>query len=285
MLHRLKLSLILFIVATVQAQTPDTVIAGPYGVPRLVRTEGGQWSEPVQVFSNTDEVVYVPDITTSGWAQWHEQDFKERGLYFTYIYTYWRKRQVTVRELVYVNTQTQQVRVERFLKPTVQMDLRTSSPAISKTVANITKIVQDSIERFNGPSMQSVLNSDKYVTLRNSFCAAQTPDCYLDSEALRKKYPLSTPSNSGFTSAQVISSVAPEYPAEARANKAKGNVVVHLVIDTQGRPQNISVPKPVGNGLDEAAIKAVQQYVFKPAMQNGVPVTMELNVSVNFQLF
>jgi hypothetical protein len=40
-----------------QAQTPDTVIAGPYGIPRLVRAEGGQWSEPIKVFSDANQVV------------------------------------------------------------------------------------------------------------------------------------------------------------------------------------------------------------------------------------
>jgi protein TonB len=38
-------------------------------------------------------------------------------------------------------------------------------------------------------------------------------------------------------------------------------------------------------GLDEKAIEAVQQYRFKPAMENGKPVLVELNIEVNFQIF
>jgi protein TonB len=38
-------------------------------------------------------------------------------------------------------------------------------------------------------------------------------------------------------------------------------------------------------GLDDNAIKAVQQYRFKPAMEGGKPVPVELNVEVNFQIF
>lgn len=186
MLRWFKLPLILLIAAASQAQTPDTVIAGPDGVPRLVRTEGGQWSEPVQVFSDANEVVYVPDITTPGWAQWHEQDFKEHGLYFTYVYTYWRKRRVTVRELIYVNTRTQQIRVEPFLKPPLQINLHTSTPTISKTVANITKLVQDSIANFRGPSLQD--------DMRNKIANTEQPQCYAGKSAGGAKHSYCTTS-------------------------------------------------------------------------------------------
>ena len=36
---------------------------------------------------------------------------------------------------------------------------------------------------------------------------------------------------------------------------------------------------------DEKALEAVRQYKFKPAMENGKPVLVELNVEVNFQIF
>jgi protein TonB len=38
-------------------------------------------------------------------------------------------------------------------------------------------------------------------------------------------------------------------------------------------------------GLDEKAVEAVKQYRFKPAMENGRPVTVEMYVVVNFQIF
>jgi protein TonB len=37
--------------------------------------------------------------------------------------------------------------------------------------------------------------------------------------------------------------------------------------------------------LDEQAVAAVSQYTFQPAMENGAPVVVELNVEVNFQIF
>jgi len=38
-------------------------------------------------------------------------------------------------------------------------------------------------------------------------------------------------------------------------------------------------------GLDEKAVEAVKQYKFKPAMEDGKPVLVELNVQVDFQIF
>jgi protein TonB len=41
----------------------------------------------------------------------------------------------------------------------------------------------------------------------------------------------------------------------------------------------------LGKGLDEKAVEAVQQYKFEPAMRNGEPVAVEVNIEVNFRLY
>jgi protein TonB len=77
----------------------------------------------------------------------------------------------------------------------------------------------------------------------------------------------------------------PEFSEEARKAKFSGNVVVSLIVDKDGHPQRVHVLRGVGMGLDEKAVEAVQQYKFKPALKNGVPVAVYLNVEVNFQIF
>jgi protein TonB len=89
----------------------------------------------------------------------------------------------------------------------------------------------------------------------------------------------------GVSSPVVIYQVDPEFSEEARKAKFMGVVLVNLIVDTQGRPQNVHILRGVGMGLDDNAIKAVQQYRFKPAMEGGKPVPVELNVEVNFQIF
>ena len=76
----------------------------------------------------------------------------------------------------------------------------------------------------------------------------------------------------------------PKYSKEAREAKFSGQVVVSIIVGTDGEPHNVHILRGVGMGLDEEAMKAVKQYKFKPAMQNGKPVAVYVNVQVNFQI-
>ena len=89
----------------------------------------------------------------------------------------------------------------------------------------------------------------------------------------------------GVSAPQLIFSVEPEFSEEARKAKVAGNVLVNLYVDQNGNPSHVRVIRGVGMGLDEKAVEAVRQYRFKPAMENGKPVLVELNVEVNFQIF
>jgi protein TonB len=89
----------------------------------------------------------------------------------------------------------------------------------------------------------------------------------------------------GVSSPEVIFKVEPEFSEEARKAKFMGVVTVNLIVDTKGLPQNVHVVRGVGMGLDQKALEAVRQYRFKPAMENGKPVPVQVNVEVNFQIF
>jgi protein TonB len=84
---------------------------------------------------------------------------------------------------------------------------------------------------------------------------------------------------------EVLYSVEPEFSEEARKAKASGDVLVYLWVDEHGMPTHARVMRGMGMGLDERALDAVKQYRFKPAMENGKPVMVEMYVHVNFQIF
>jgi TonB family protein len=115
-------------------------------------------------------------------------------------------------------------------------------------------------------------------------------DFSLGDEEFLKKHPsyLSSSARTGRagTSAPVaIYTPEPVYTAEARAAKLSGTVTISLVVDTQGLPRDLQVMKPLGQGLDQAALNAVSRYRFKPAHDaTGAPVAVHLNVSVVFQI-
>jgi len=88
----------------------------------------------------------------------------------------------------------------------------------------------------------------------------------------------------GVSQPEVISAPEPAFTEEARQAKASGKVVVYLQVNPEGHPMHVKVIRGLGMGLDEKAIEAVRQYKFKPAMKDGHPVTVEMNVEVNFQI-
>jgi protein TonB len=89
----------------------------------------------------------------------------------------------------------------------------------------------------------------------------------------------------GVSQPELTYKVDPEFSEEARKAKFMGIVLVNLIVDQNGMPQNVHVLRGVGMGLDEKAVEAVKQYRFKPAREAGKPVAVELNVEVNFQIF
>ncbi len=88
----------------------------------------------------------------------------------------------------------------------------------------------------------------------------------------------------GVTAPELVSKVEPEYSEEARKAKFSGMVLLSIVINTDGKAEDIHVVKSVGMGLDEKAIEAVQKWRFKPGKNKGVPVKVRADVEVNFRL-
>jgi protein TonB len=80
-----------------------------------------------------------------------------------------------------------------------------------------------------------------------------------------------------------IYSVQPDYPTLAREAHIWGTVVVNAVIDEQG---NVVQAHALSGHplLIPAALKAVLQWKYEPTLLNGVPVAVEMEVTVNFNL-
>lgn len=88
----------------------------------------------------------------------------------------------------------------------------------------------------------------------------------------------------GVSAPTLIFKVEPEYSEEARKAKFQGTVVLYVVVDEKGMPRNLKVIRPLGLGLDEKAIEAVQKWRFKPGMKDGKPVAVAAQIEVNFRL-
>lgn len=80
---------------------------------------------------------------------------------------------------------------------------------------------------------------------------------------------------------KVVNKVQPEYPESAR--DARGDVVLEIVIDEQGRVRNPTVAKSSGNAdLDRSALDTVAQWTFQPATLEGKPVAVYFTITIRF---
>ena len=83
---------------------------------------------------------------------------------------------------------------------------------------------------------------------------------------------------------QLIHKVDAGYSKEALEAKVQGTVVLHVLVDEKGNPRDVKVLRPLGSGLDQKAIEAVQQWRFAPGLKDGKPVPVEARLEVNFRL-
>lgn len=82
---------------------------------------------------------------------------------------------------------------------------------------------------------------------------------------------------------RAIYTPAPEYPSLAKMTKIQGVVTIAAILDEHGDVVEMKVVSgPVL--LYKAALDAVARWKYQPTNLNGEPISVELNIFVNFQL-
>jgi periplasmic protein TonB len=78
-----------------------------------------------------------------------------------------------------------------------------------------------------------------------------------------------------------VTAPPPVYPEMAREAQVQGTVILHVLVGKDGRVKDVKVKRSV-NLLDQAAMAAVKNWVFKPALSQNKPVAVWVEVPVNF---
>jgi TonB family protein len=77
----------------------------------------------------------------------------------------------------------------------------------------------------------------------------------------------------------------PGFTEEARKNNVVGVVKLRLVLGSNGQVSNISVVKPLPDGLTERAISAAKRIQFTPAQKDGRNVSQWVTIEYNFNIY
>ena len=83
----------------------------------------------------------------------------------------------------------------------------------------------------------------------------------------------------------LVKAFTPSYPSLARNAGIEGKVLLRVTIGSDGRVEKASVIRSdVTPAMEKAAIAAVMQFEFEPAMQRNIPVRSLMAVPVWFRL-
>jgi TonB family protein len=89
----------------------------------------------------------------------------------------------------------------------------------------------------------------------------------------------------GVSAPKLIYGPDPEFSEEARKAKYQGTVTLWVIVGPDGRVHDVKIQRSLGMGLDEKAIETVKTWRFEPSRKDGQPVTVQVNVEVNFRLY
>lgn len=85
--------------------------------------------------------------------------------------------------------------------------------------------------------------------------------------------------------ARLLSKPEPQYTEEARRNQVTGTVLLRAVFASSGEVVSIEALNKLPFGLTEKAIAAARAIKFVPAMKDGRPVSVYMNLEYNFNLY
>lgn len=89
---------------------------------------------------------------------------------------------------------------------------------------------------------------------------------------------------SGVDPPRLLREVRADYTDEARRAGITGEVLLEIVVRSDGSVGDVKVLRGLNGGLDQRAIQAVRQWRFAPARLKGAPVDVVVEVSVEFKL-
>ncbi|MBL9201261.1 MAG: TonB family protein [Opitutaceae bacterium] len=88
----------------------------------------------------------------------------------------------------------------------------------------------------------------------------------------------------GATPARIVSNPPPVYPPILRSHRIEGEARISLVVSEEGSTQDVECVEANDRRFGDAAVEAVKKWRFVPAMWQGKPVAISMQVPIVFTL-
>lgn len=89
----------------------------------------------------------------------------------------------------------------------------------------------------------------------------------------------------GVDGPHLVAHVTPASNDYAQKAQVAGVASYMVILGADGHPAAVAVYRPIGFGLDENAVAAIQNARFTPAVKDGKPVMSVINLAVNFRIY
>lgn len=89
----------------------------------------------------------------------------------------------------------------------------------------------------------------------------------------------------GVDGPRLLKNVVPVSNDYAQKGEVAGVASYKVILDPQGKILAVAVYRPIGFGLDENAVTAIQKSTFAGAVKDGKPVPSVIDVAVNFRIY
>jgi hypothetical protein len=178
-----------------------------------------------------------------------------------------------------VPSDAEQAKAEMNAAPEAERPADSASVTTTTSPAHAARLLREALDQIFAPGLD-----DRMISSLPSFWKL-----YYDAVARQADYAPADPAiyrqGAVDQKAKLLSTFEPPSNEYAQASGVAGMALYHAVIGADGKPQQIVVGRPIGFGLDESAADTIRKASFEPAMKDGKPVPVILDLVVQFRIY
>jgi TonB family protein len=176
-------------------------------------------------------------------------------------------------------TEAEQVKAEVTAAPEAERPADWASVTTTTSPAHAKKVLIDALDHIFASGLDERMMSAMPRFWRLYYQAAEAKTDYrpTDSAVMRQ--------TTVDEKAKLLTKFEPGSNEFAQSAGVAGMALYHVVIGADGKTQEIAVARPIGFGLDENAVDSIKKASFSPAVKDGKPVPVLLDLVVQFRIY
>jgi hypothetical protein len=176
-------------------------------------------------------------------------------------------------------SEAEQLKASIAAAPAAERPADPASMTTTTSPAHANKVLKDALDKIfaQGYDDRLMASLPGFWKLYYQAAAAKTDYRPSDPAVMRQ--------NTVDKKARLLAFTDPTSNEYAQANAVAGMALYHTVVGPDGKATEIAVGRPIGFGLDENAVDSIRKATFEPAIYNGKPVPVLLDMVIEFHIY